>query len=591
MEDDFLKYFDGEMRYLKEAGLEFAKEFPELGRALGLDSSPVPRDDSVERLFQGFSLMMAKLRQKIDDDIPELTEPLLSHLLPVINRTLPSTAVVELTPVAPELHVREEVLPVESELLTQPLGNDRQRCVYRTTRDLKVHPFALDSVSLITLPEGQQALKLRFTLPALTEIRRADWQNISLYLNGDRVLQSALNLALSRQVKRVNVRFWQESTELTPVAVQFLPRWQAENDASIWPESDSPALCGEVRPWLEYFTSPERYFFMQLRGLETLTFPPDTTSFDIEVTLSERWPYDLAVPPDAIRMHCVPVINLFRLLAQPLYVTTAVSDYRLRPHRLSDGHTEIYAVNDVAEVTEDNAEFSYVPYSQFRQKGGMLQYKKNWPDRYYHTRMYRGTSGLNETILMLGGRTHEAQNGLKIRLNMTCTNGAWPRMALQESVFDGETALGNLELKCATRTRPSMPHYPPTAELYQWQVLSLLHPQAIAGLMETDTLRHALSLLDWTHDPDNARRVAGITHVEYTPSHYPAEGWHGVAIRVTLDEHQFCGQGDALLFCEVLEQFYTQYADIRRFIQLTVTLSQSGTQWAWPERRLTRVLF
>lgn len=290
-------------------------------------------------------------------------------------------------------------------------------------------------------------------------------------------------------------------------------------------------------------------------------------------------------------MHCVPVINLFRLLAQPLSVTTAVSDYRLRPHRLSDGHTEIYAVNDVAEVTEDNAEFSYVPYSQFRQKGGMLKYAKNWPDRYYHTRMYRGTSGLNETILMLGGRTHEEQNGLKMRLNMTCTNGAWPRMALQESVFDGETALSNLELKCATRTRPSMPHYPPTAELYQWQVLSLLHPQAIAGLMETDTLRHALSLLDWTHDPDNARRIAGITHVEYAPSHYPAEGWHGVAIRVTLDEHQFCGLGDALLFCEILEQFYTQYADIRRFIQLTVTLSQSGTQWAWPERRLTRVLF
>lgn len=64
-----------------------------------------------------------------------------------------------------------------------------------------------------------------------------------------------------------------------------------------------------------------------------------------------------------------------------------------------------------------------------------------------------------------------------------------------------------------------------------------------------------------------------------------------MAIRVTLDEHQFCGQGDALLFCEILEQFYTQYADIRRFIQLTVTLSQSGAQWAWPERRLTRVLF
>ncbi|QLK62235.1 type VI secretion system baseplate subunit TssF [Enterobacteriaceae bacterium Kacie_13] len=591
MDDDFLKYFDGEMRYLKEAGIEFAEAFPELGRALGLDGSPVPRDESVERLFQGFSLMMAKLRQKIDDDIPELTEPLLGHLLPVVNRTLPSTAIVELTPAAPELHVREEVLPAESELFTQPLGNDRQRCAYRTTRALTVHPFALESVSLFTLHEGQQALRLRFTLPVLTEIRPTDWQNISLYINGDRPLQSALYLALSRQVKRVQVRFGQSSPELTPVNAQFVPRWQTEQDASLWPESDSPALCGEMRPWLEYFTSPERYFFMQLRGLETMAFPPDTTAFDIEVTLSERWPVDLTVPPDALRMHCVPVINLFRLLAQPLTVTTAVSDYRLRPHRLSDGHTEIYAVNDAAQVTEDNAEFSYVPYSQFRQKGGMLKYEKSWPDRYYHTRMVRGPSGLNETILMLGGRTHDAQNGLKMRLNMTCTNGAYPRMALRDTVFDGEMALGNLALKWATRTKPAMPYYPPTAELYQWQVMSLLHPQAIASLMEIDTLRHALGLLDWTSDPNNARRIAGITHVDYKPSHYPAEGWHGVAIRVTLDETQFFGQGDALLFSEILEQFYTQYADIRRFIQLTVQLSPSGTLWSWPERRLTRVLF
>ncbi|HBZ14752.1 MAG TPA: type VI secretion system baseplate subunit TssF [Pantoea sp.] len=591
MEDDFLKYFDGEMRYLKEAGLEFSQAFPELGRVLGLDGTPVTRDESVERVFQGFSLMMAKLRQKIDDDIPELTEPLLSQLLPIINRTLPSSAIVELTPAAPDLHVRKEILPAESELLTQPFGNDRQRCAYRTVRDLQIHPFALAAVSLFTLQEGQQALRLRFTLPALTENRPADWYNISLYLNGDRVLQSALYLALSRQVKHVNVRFWQDSPEPMPVKVEFVPRWQAENDASLWPESDSPALCGEVRPWLEYFTAPQRFFFMQLRGMETLRLPPDTTSFDIEITLSERWPYDLAVPTDAIRMHTVPVINLFRLLAQPLTVTTAVHDYRLRPHRLSDGHTEIYALNDVAEVTEDNTEFSYVPYSQFRQKGGMLQYAENWPDRYYHTRMYRDTSGLNETILMLGGRTHEEQDGLKMCLNMTCTNGAYPRMALQESVFDGDMALGNLELKCATRSRPSMPYYPPNAERYQWKVLSLLHPRAIAGLMEIDTLRHALGLLDWTHDPNNARRIAGITEVGYTPSHYPAEGWHGVAIRVTLDETQFFGHGDALLFCEVLEQFYTQYADIRRFTQLTVTLSQSGTQWVWPERRLKRILF
>lgn len=591
MADEFLRYFDGEMRYLREAGLEFADEFPLLGRALGLDDSAVPRDESVERLFQGFALLMSRLRQKIDDDVPELTEPLLAHLLPVVNRTLPSTAVVELTPATPALHVREEILPAESELFTQPLGEKKQRCPYRTTRALVVHPFTLESVTLFTQPEGQQGLRLRFTLPELAEARPEEWRNISLYLNGDRVLQSMLYLALSRQVQQVQVRFGQSATELIPVDARFVPRWQNEPDASLWPESDSPALCGEIRPWLEYFTHPQRYFFMQLHGLENLTFPPETTAFDVEVMLSEHWPDDLAVPPDALRMHCVPVINLFRLLAQPLTVNTVVNDYRLRPHRLSDGHTEIYAVNEVSQVTDDNTEFGYVPYRHFRQKGGMLKYDSEWPERYYHTRMQRGPSGLNDTVLMLGGRIHEQQVNLKMRLNLTCTNGAYPRRILQDSVFDGEMTLGNLELHCATRTRPSMPYYPPSTELYQWQVMSLLHPQAIASLMETDALRHTLRLLDWTNDPDNARRITGIAHVAYQQTHYPGQGKHGVAINLTLDETCFFGRGDALLFCEILEQFYTQYADTRRFTQLTVTLHPSGIAWSWPERHIKRILF
>ncbi|MEA9389772.1 type VI secretion system baseplate subunit TssF [Acerihabitans sp. TG2] len=591
MKDDFLNYFDGEMRYLKEAAREFAHQFPDLGRTLGVDGGPAQRDASVERLFQGFALLMARLRQKVDDDIPELTEPLHAHLLPVVNRTLPSTAVVELTPATPALHTREEVLPEGSELLTQPLGSDRQHCPYRTTRALRVHPFTLDNVTLFTRPKGQQALRLRFTLPTLSEIRPADWQNLSLYLHGDRVLQSALYLALSRQVKQIQVCFWQQSSDLMTVAAQFVPRWQSEHDPSLWPVSDSPALCGEIRPWLEYFTGPERYFFMQLRGLETLVFPPDTTAFDVDVTLSQRWAYDLPLPPTAIRMHCVPVINLFRLLAQPLTVEPTVTRYRLRPHRFSDEHTEIYTVDDVAQVTEDQAEFHYVPYSHFRQKGGMLKHDDAWPERYYHTRLQRGAAGLNDTVLMLGGRTHEKNLGLKIRLNLTCTSGTYPRRALAQAVFDGQMSLGNLELSCLTRTPPGMPHYPPTTALYQWQMMSLLHPQSIAGLMETNALRHALSLLDWTDVPDNARRIAGIQQVDYSQSHHPGEGWHGVAIRVALDETPFFGQGDALLFSELLEQFYTQYADIRRFTQLTVTLSPSGTQWAWPERRIERILF
>lgn len=163
-------------------------------------------------------------------------------------------------------------------------------------------------------------------------------------------------------------------------------------------------------------------------------------------------------------------------------------------------------------------------------------------------------------------------------------------MALQSAVFDGRAVVGNLTLHCGTRHVPKLPGYPPTTERYQWQVMSLLHPQALTNLMETGTLRHVLSLLNWTHDPNNARRIKGIQHVGYKQIHYPGEGWHGVAISVTLDENQYSGIGDVRLFCELLEQFFTQYASVIRFTQLTVLLTQSKTEWTWPQRRIDRVL-
>jgi type VI secretion system protein ImpG len=597
-DDVFMRYFDGEMRYLKEAGSEFASQFQDIARELGLDSNAGPRDGSVERLFQGFAFLMARIRQKIDDDIPELTEPLLAHLLPIVNRTLPSTAVVEMTPGNANHHTRDQRLEAGSEILTTPIITTQEgrgeRCPYRTTRPLVIHPFTLDNITHFTRRQGQHALRLRFVISPLADRQQIDWQNLPLFINGDRVLQSALYLALSRQVHSIWVRY-QGDTEQYPFSGNISPQWHA-TEASIWPHSDSPLMCGEVRPWLEYFTGPARYFFINLQGLETLHLAADCYGFELEVVLDKPLPPNLAIPPDALRMHCVPLINLFHHLGEPLSIDPAVLDYRLRPHRLHDGHTEIYSVDSVSQKLDNHQTYQYVPYSQFRGKGGMLKYQNQWPERFYHTRMWRGPSGLNETLLMLGGRSHEKQRQIqeeaRLRLNMTCTNGAYPRMALQQAIFDQQVATGNLLLQVTTRGRAELPAYPPNTPRYQWQVMSLLHPQALDNLLSPAVLKKALALFEWSHTAENQRRIAGISDLQAQETQRVINGQycHGVNIHITLDENCYSGPGDALLFSEILEQFFTQYADIRCFTQFNVTLMPSATPLAWPERHPQRIL-
>ncbi|SNY61354.1 type VI secretion system baseplate subunit TssF [Enterobacter sp. CC120223-11] len=589
---DFLKYFDSEMRWLKAAAREFAEQYPEAGRRLGVDHLSHKADDSVEQLFQGFSLMMAQLRRKLDDDIPELTEPLLGHLLPIANRTQPSMAVVELTPEM-VAQVRDVVIPAGTTLLTRPMDDTGLRCPYRTTDELVLHPLELRNVRRQWHPDGHQVLTLKFSFSQYADPSQTDLSQIPLYIHGDRPLQSMLYLALTHHVSHTTVRLPQTGNlDPQPFHGKLLSRWQ-QNWSSVWPESDSPALCGEVRPLLEYFSFPARFAFFTLTGLERLPLGEDCQHFELEFHLSTPLNRDIPVPEDILRIHCVPLINLFSLNAEPLKVEPATLDYRLRPHRLRDHHTEIYSVDKVA-ASETLDKRQYVPYRQFRHKGGMLARKESWPERYYHTRIWRGVSGLHETLLMLGGTSGEQdlqEENATLFMNITCTNGNYPRMALDAAVFDGTATTGNQTLLCQTRHAPSMPCYPPLSQLHQWHIMAQLHPRALSQMIsDAENLRDVLQLFNWTEDENNRRRIEGIRQVSYQQAYNSSRRWHGVRIRIELDETQFSGVGDARLFCELLEQFFAQYASVIRFTQLTVVLSESGSEWTWPERRIDRVL-
>src|SRR5476649_1044605 len=97
MDDLTLRYYEAEMRYLREAGKEFTRAHPDRASRLNLDKAGTG-DPYVERLLEGFAFLMGRMREKLDDDLPELTEGLVSLLWPHYMRTIPSLAIVELVP-------------------------------------------------------------------------------------------------------------------------------------------------------------------------------------------------------------------------------------------------------------------------------------------------------------------------------------------------------------------------------------------------------------------------------------------------------------------------------------------------------------
>lgn len=584
MDDLTQRYYEAEMRYLREAGKEFAQAYPDRAAMLNLDK-PGARDPYVERLFEGFAFLMGRLREKLDDDLPELTEGLVSLLWPHYLRTIPSLSVVELS--TDHRQMKQSETLSDFQVLSRPVGERRTRCVYSATRDITLHPLALPDVSLQYEPDGRSVIRLRFACgPLVGDWSQIDLSRLPLYLNADSPVACALHRALTLGTQQFWLRLPGQDRRM--LGAHFSPMG-FEDDDRLWPKGES-AFSG-YQLLLEYFTFREKFMFVHLNGLENITLPAGTAYFDIEVVFSQVWQSDLPVTDSSLRLHCVPVINLFTLEADPLTISGLESEYLLRPKRLQDGHTEIYSVDSV-NGSGRTGEAHYVPFTSFRHQGGMM--RRHAPERYYHTRVKRGVTGMHDTWLILGGQQWEADRMLEretVSLRITGTNGQLPRRALQSTLLDRCEQVYDTPLTVRNLCKPTLPAYPPAEDRFHWRVMSHLGSRFLNMMSSAEVLRGTLSLYNWRDDELNNRRLDAILDVRHHRIQRFEDGFllRGLDVEVTLDSNGFTGEGDIHLFGELLNRFFALYADMNQFNQLTLIVQPEGKYIRWKENHSPRL--
>jgi type VI secretion system protein ImpG len=584
MDDLILRYYESEMRYLREAGKEFAKIHPDRASQLNLDRVG-DRDPYVERLFEGFAFLTGRLRQKIDDDLPELTESLVSLLWPHYLRLIPSLSIIELTPNYESLS-RPEVIPMGLQVQTEPLGPTGTRCPYRTTQAVKLQPMNISQAKLGIHHDGRSMITLRLSFSALADFEQLDLSQLRLYLNADGPIASTLHYMLTQQVASTHFRYANRPGERINFQGKITPVGFGE-DERLWLKPDN-AFAG-YQLLLEYFAFREKFMFVDLHGLNACELSKECSYIDIELLLNQAWPSDMPFDHGNIRLHCVPVINLFEMEADPIIVNQLESEYLLRPLLLQDGHVEIHSVEHVEAITR-NGRYHYVPFTSFKHRGGMLRHDA--PERYYHTRVRKGASGLHDTWLILGGKTWGKEEELEaetLSLRVTGTNGMLPRKALRNARIHELCYSQNSISKVQNLCSPTLPCYPPTEDRFYWRVLSHLAPNYLS-LMNAEVLRGTLALYDWTDNELNRRRLEGIVEVSHRMIKRIEKGMlqRGIEIEVTINSYQFTGEGDVMLFGELLHQFFALYADVNLFTQLVIILLPTGNKIVWHHSKASK---
>lgn len=595
-DNEILRYYEAEMRYLREAGKEFAQAFPDRARMLNIDRIG-ERDPHVERLFEGFAFLMGRLRHKLDDELPELTEGLVSMLWPHYLRMIPSLSILELTPDSGSLQ-RHETLPAGLEVTSDPiaLGNqtagsgDSVACIYRTTQAVELYPMRLTEAHTYAREDGRSVIRLRLALQMQGRREQLAVPRLRLYLHADRPLALALYAALTARPLAVQVRIPGYPTDRPgtprPMAGLHLEPAGFAAEERLWPKPDN--AFGGYQLLLEYFTFPEKFMFVDLVGLDMDAIPPDAEYFDVEVVLARPFPDDMRFSAENIRLFCTPIINLFALEADPITITHFETEYRVRAMEQHGQHVEAYSVDTVRGFEAGSGKrFEYAPFAAFRHRGGMLRHEM--PERYFHTRVRRGPSGRHDTWVVLGGHAWEQQQALPeetLSLSVTGTNGMLPRKGLREAGISrmrgGFTHIGTVR----NLTAPTLPVYPPTGDRFHWRVLSHLAPNYLS-LLDAEVLRGSLALYDWTDGELNRRRIDAITEVQHRPLQKLVKGGllRGVEIEVTLDSTRFAGEGDVELFGEMLNRFLSLYATVNLYTRLVIVSQPTGKRLTWPDSK------
>ncbi|MDE3019651.1 MAG: type VI secretion system baseplate subunit TssF, partial [Nitrospirota bacterium] len=150
------RYYEQELRHLRDLSVQFSKENPALAPMLSGPSS----DPDVERLLEGVAFLVGMARHKLADGFPEFIQELARLLFPQYLRPIPCTSVIVFAP-AGKLNEPAHV-PAGVEVNSATV--EGTSCVFRTCYEVEVYPIALQDVQVVKKPGAPAAIKLAFEL-------------------------------------------------------------------------------------------------------------------------------------------------------------------------------------------------------------------------------------------------------------------------------------------------------------------------------------------------------------------------------------------------------------------------------------------
>jgi type VI secretion system protein ImpG len=575
------KYYQDELSYLRELGKEFALANPEAAHFVGESSS----DPEVERLLEGFSFLTARIRQKLDDEIPEFTHALVEMFWPHYLRPVPSMSVLQFEAL-PQAAKTVRPIPRGAEVQSVPV--DGTPCRFRTAYDVTLQPWTIESLTART--DAQPALRLRFRVAEGVSLKKLGLQELRLHLAGDAAVSRALYLCLCRYLKRITVQAVPGGTAVPLERGAVKPAgFGAEQLLLPFPAASFQGF----RLLQEYFAFPSKFMFVDVTGLNGLQALGDASSFDLTFELTQLPRTMPPVNASHVLLHCTPAVNLFPHEADPIRLDHERVEYRLRPAGGQPEHYEIYTIDKVSGVASGAAvTHEYHPFLRFARRPGDEA-------RLYRHRLQPSVVGGQADVFI--SLLHSSAAGgvpdvATISTELTCTNRQLPSKLMIGDVSAPSANSPNFA-KFRNITRPTPSISPTLGSDLHWRLLSHLALNYLS-LADLEALRRLIGLYHFRARSDRQAEhslkllLQGLKQVKAAPATRLFQGTpiRGLNIDIDVDEESLGGEGETYLLGTVLNELFAQYVSLNAFCRLTLNGTKFGEIHQWPSRMGDRIL-
>lgn len=378
MKNNLFHYFQQEQISVGHLIEEFRRQHPLAAERLSMNQDTI-EDPDVQQLFALFALSNARLQHKIDDEFPEITQPLLDVLCPHLQTAIPGMTIIQFHAGNPLKVANGKTIATQTLLNTETNEGDfyffstvypvtllpitvEHACVYETPLPAPVVSVKQAKREIVV---SALALRLGCNAPGLS-LSEINLQSLTFFIHAPANIAYPLYELFFDQTVAIVLGTGKDDPEPVYLELNDLIPIGFNLDEGLLPYQADTLVA--QRLLTEFFSFPEKFLFFKINNLTTKIknkFNNSQKKLHLFFYFKKSIPYLVKkISAENFRLHCTPAINLFKKTINIINCSADKANYVISLGEDISINTEIYQIDKVCIKTDQGKNLTCIPWQE-----------------------------------------------------------------------------------------------------------------------------------------------------------------------------------------------------------------------------------